>query len=234
MKTVQLFSAGMDSYIINKLEVPHTLLFIDNKSKYAQAERSLLRFLGYENLVFLDDVIDMSKMERGDYIIPMRNLYFILIAANYGDRIILGATYGDRSADKQKDFMLRATEILNMGLIEDGRKVSVEIPYKDYTKKDLVRMYLERGFSLEDLITKTLSCYSPVNNCACGKCKPCIRKFLAIYEATGIDTSDHFNSSPDRYFRNIDNLRCFMERELGRFRGRESEESLLFLINKYL
>ena len=44
-KKVLLFSAGMDSYMINQLEEPDVLLFINNKSAYADIEEKFLRNL---------------------------------------------------------------------------------------------------------------------------------------------------------------------------------------------
>ena len=44
-KKVLLFSAGMDSYMINQLEKPDVLLFINNKSVYANIEEKFLRNL---------------------------------------------------------------------------------------------------------------------------------------------------------------------------------------------
>ena len=38
-KKVLLYSGGMDCYIINRLENPDVLMFIDNKSNYSSMEK---------------------------------------------------------------------------------------------------------------------------------------------------------------------------------------------------
>ena len=86
-KKVLLFSSGMDSYIINKLEKPDVLLFIDNKSNYSELEMKYLKSVGYDNLIFVEDFINHSKIELSNMIIPSRNLYFAMIAANFGEEI---------------------------------------------------------------------------------------------------------------------------------------------------
>src|SRR5574344_1570326 len=115
-KKVLLYSGGMDCYIINRLENPDVLLFIDNKSNYSSMEKELLLKRketdeSLKNLVIVEDFINMSLIERDDYIIPSRNAYFILKAAEYDDEIILGATAGDRSTDKDIRFANMMTDL---------------------------------------------------------------------------------------------------------------------------
>lgn len=239
MKTVQLFSAGMDSYIINRLESPDVLLFIDNKSKYIKVEKEFILNQGYRNLKIAEDTINHSHMERASANIPMRNLYFILLAANYGDRIILGSTLGDRAIDTQVEFMQKATEILNLGLSEDHRNILVEAPYKNLTKSDYFRKLIELNNgdytrSIEEIYDNSISCYEPVDGKPCGLCKPCLRKYLAILNVTGTDTSKYYFNSPYDFFAQRENSRKFISTELSRFRYRESEENINLLLKMFL
>lgn len=226
-KKVLLFSAGMDSYMINQLEEPDVLLFINNKSVYADIEEKFLRNLQaqgyYPNLVFLDDFINMKDLERTDYIIPSRNAYFILRAAEYGDEIILGATIGDRSTDKDLKFASQMTDLLNHiyesshWVGELGRSINVNFKYKGYSKSMIINKLIEKRMNdlevskeyatkkvVEELCNLTISCYDfqeeGEEKKACGVCKPCTRKWLAILGLTGIDTAPIFHTNPREYF----------------------------------
>ena len=239
MKTVQLVSAGMDSYIINKLERPDVSLFIDNRSKYIETEKKYIQKANYSNLIILEDVLNMSEMERASANIPMRNLYFILLAANYGDRIIMGSTLGDRAIDTQPEFMTMASDILNYGLLEDNRKIIVEAPYKKYTKSDYFKKLIEYNKgdfdkSIKEIFENSISCYDPEHDLSCGLCKPCLRKYLSILYTTGVDTSEYFNNSPYEYFSKRENTVHFIETELSRYRDRESNENINLLIKMFL
>lgn len=239
MKTVQLFSAGMDSYIINKLEKPDVLLFIDNGSKYIETEKKYLEQARYNNLIILENTLNLRSLERDSANIPMRNLYFILLAANYGDRILLGSTLGDRAIDTQVEFMQKATEILNYGLLEDKRTISVEAPYKNFTKSDYFKKLIEYNGgdyekSIAEIFENSISCYDPQDDLSCGVCKPCLRKYLSILFTTGIDTSKYFFSSPYEYFSKRENTLKFIENELQRYRDRESNENINLLIKMFL
>jgi hypothetical protein len=241
MKTVQLVSAGMDSYIINRLENPDVSLFIDNGSRYIETEKRFVERAGYKNLVILENTLNMAEMERQSAHIPMRNLYFILLAANYGDRIILGSTLGDRAIDTQTEFMAMATEILNYGLLEDKRTILVEAPYKMFTKSEYFKKFtdvIHKGDftkSIRDIFENSISCYSPdENDMSCGLCKPCLRKYLSVLYTTGVDTSEYFINSPYEWFSKRENAVHFIEVELARFRDRESQENINLVIKMFL
>ena len=52
------------------------------------------------------------------------------------------------------------------------------IPYRDYTKTQLIGRYLKEGGSVSALL-KTRSCYSSEEG-ECGKCRSCVRKYTAL------------------------------------------------------
>lgn len=246
-KKVLLFSGGMDCYIINQLEKPDVLLYIDNHSNYSENEKEYLKKMKsagfYQNLVFVEDFINMSSLERTDYIIPSRNAYFILLAAEYGDEIILGATSGDRSTDKDYTFAGMMTGLLNHiyekshWVGEESRNLRVNFKYKDYTKQMLIRALIEKRmeelnlseheakkYVAEELSLNTKSCYDFVDGKPCGVCKPCTRKWLAIVGACGIDTGDYFSKEPLEYF-TPEVIDQWIARESGpNNRGPESRE----------
>ena len=90
-KKVLLCSSGMDSYIIDKLEKPDICLFIDSKSNYSSIEKQWMieNKEHYNNLVILDDVLDLSMVELDNFIVPLRNLFFVAYGTYFGDEIIL-------------------------------------------------------------------------------------------------------------------------------------------------
>ena len=103
---VLLYSGGMDSWLISQLWNPDIKLYIDTGTAYAEEEK---RRLPSDVIV---EHLDLHRFERGDKIIPLRNLYFVMLASNYGDEIMLGATYGDRVLDKSPGFAKKASDML--------------------------------------------------------------------------------------------------------------------------
>jgi len=214
-KKVLLFSSGMDSYIINQLENPDVLLFIDNKSKYSEVEMDYLKSQNYDKLVFVEDFIDMSSIELDNMIMPARNLYFATIASYFGEEIILGATAGDRSTDKDYKFADLTSQLLSHIYSESHwcskGKVNVNLKYKEYSKQLLVQELVElnesKGVSVEQtvrrLVEDSFSCYHPNEfGEQCGRCKPDTRKYLAILGATGINIDKYYLewTKPSDYF----------------------------------
>ena len=106
-KKVLLYSGGMDSWLIDKIWKPDVKLYVDMGTKYSQEE---IKRLPADVVV---EKLDLSKWERGDKIIPLRNMYLIGIATNYGNEICLGATAGDRVLDKSPVFADIYEQLLN-------------------------------------------------------------------------------------------------------------------------
>lgn len=246
-KSVLLYSGGMDSYIISKLETFDTLLYVNSKSKYATIEIEFLKKQGLN--VIIDERLDLSDLEMDSAMVPLRNLYFVMIASYYGDRIVLGATAGDRSTDKDFIFAEKTSDLLSHIYQKswwcEGRKIFVDLRYKAYTKKDLLDEYVAKGFSLDELANNSFSCYHPVEPVLlmgtpglpfplrfrqqalpCGVCKPCIRKWLTLLEYD-IDISDQFAGDPrtvvnEEFIQKLrDNLGTILSR------GKEDEETIL-------
>jgi len=177
---VLLYSGGMDSWLINKLWNPEIKLYIDSGSSYAKEEIKRLP----KNVEVVK--LDLSPWEREDKIIPLRNLYFISVAANYGDEICLGATAGDRVLDKSYGFASKAGDLLTYLYQEqhwtEKREITVNLDYKQYSKTDLVFLYKAAGGDLEQAWDESFSCYHPTQEGKeCWECKPCYRKFIAFW-----------------------------------------------------
>ena len=130
------------------------------------------------------DKLDLSKWEREDKIIPLRNMYLIGIASNYGNEICLGATAGDRVLDKSPVFADIYEQLLNYLYQKqhwtEERKIKINLDFKRYTKTELIRIFVEQGGNIEEAFTSSFSCYSPEGGKECWSCKPCFRKFIAF------------------------------------------------------
>lgn len=232
-KKVLLYSGGMDSYIIAKLEKPDVLLYVNTRSNYAKLEIEFLNKQGID--VVVDDRLDLGDVEMASALVPLRNLFLAMIGTYYGDEIILGATSGDRSYDKDVTFARKSTELLQYiyqpSWWSEGREININLKYKEWTKKQLVDEYLKQGYSIDDLVENSMSCYTPVEGKQCGKCKPCVRKWLFMLPYK--DTAYMYDSNPRDFYTEV----CIAEIEARQgtnlSRGGEDTETL-DIYNKYI
>lgn len=183
-KKVLLYSGGTDSWLIDKIWKPDVKLYIDIHGRYSECEKKLLEGKNVEIM----DVPFLGKTEVGhDGYVPFRNLYFLMMAKQYGTKICLGATAGDCGCpDKTKNFLIEAQRMLNM---VDGKcqrypqheDVEVVMDFVDMSKFDLLKKYLEMGGNLDYFVKDTFSCHDPVDGEECFQCKCCYKKFLQTY-----------------------------------------------------
>lgn len=194
MKKILLYSGGMDSWLIDKLWHPDTKLYINLHTKYSDEEmKRLPKDVDIIDFPFLKDYVLPNS------IIPLRNLYLLMIACNITENddieICLGATAGDRVLDKSEDFVKKANEILNylyqpQWWIPEGKKIRVNIDFKSKTKEELLQIFLAQGGDINEAFNSSFSCYDPKENGEpCWNCKPCFRKFVA-FESVGYKFSD--------------------------------------------
>jgi 7-cyano-7-deazaguanine synthase len=179
MSKVLLYSGGMDSWLIDKLWKPTIKLYINTKTSYSLQELSRLP----KDIQIID--FPMTSWERDDKIIPLRNLFFVMLGTYYGDEICLGATAGDRVLDKSVEFAKRASDLLSYLYLPQhwtkGMKVKITLPYKKYTKTALLKKYIISGGNINDAFERSFSCYNPIRHKECWECKPCFRKWVAFF-----------------------------------------------------
>lgn len=180
MKKVLLYSGGMDSWLIDKLWKPDIKLYVNIHGDYNESEIKRL-----PKDVEVVDCPFLSKFEMHDTkFLPLRNLYFLMIASHYGDRICLGATGGDwGNKDKTPEF-LHMTESMLKYLWSDkkvNKEISVEDKFVYIPKSDLIRQYIAEGGTIDEIKNSTFSCYTPINENECMECYPCFRKFALLY-----------------------------------------------------
>ena len=129
---VLLYSGGMDSWLIDKIWKPDVKLYVDMNTKYSQEE---IKRLPSDVII---DKLDLSKWEREDKIIPLRNMYLIGIASNYGNEICLGATAGDRVLDKSPVFADIYEQLLSMDIINIGERNRFDVSLK-FTQVEYIK-----------------------------------------------------------------------------------------------
>lgn len=193
----------MDSYLIKKLWRPDYCFYVNVSSHYSQNEIRHLK--KHRDGVKLVRGIELRRFEREDFIIPYRNVYLVLAVLNEYERlnplekqqekhqvveVCLGATAGDRVLDKSPEFAEKLSGLLTK-LSQpqhwtggNSREIRVVLPFKSYTKRDLLRAYAGPGASqerLRDAWENSFSCYTPDRDGKpCGMCKPCFRKTIAF------------------------------------------------------
>ena len=179
MKKVLLYSGGMDSWLIKQLWEPDICLYIDIHGSYSNDEIRRLP----EDVKIVDFPL-LGEFELSNKFIPLRNLYFLMIASNYGDEICLGATSGDwGNKDKTPDFLDMSENILNY-LWSDKKvckKIKVNKDFINRSKTNLLMEYLSKGNDIKTVKESTFSCYTPKDGNECMECYPCFRKFAILY-----------------------------------------------------
>lgn len=180
---VLLFSGGLDSYIVGKLIQPDIWLYLKHGNQYEQKELEAiqrLREVDPDLHVDYDTRVRLGDLESQSGYVPFRNLWFILSATNWGDRIALGATQGDSSRDKSEQFR-RKTQGLLSYICKEPRepldRVEVIYPGARFTKTALVREYLKTH--PYDNLAHTVTCYHPTL-WRCGECLACFKRWVAM------------------------------------------------------
>ena len=179
---ILLYSGGMDSWLIDKLWKPDIKLYIDIEGDYNQKE---IKRLPKSVKIIKFSLLGKFEDKKTKYI-PMRNLFFLMIASLYGNEICFGATAGDYgSKDKRLKFINKAENIINYCIGNQsntkGRKIVLERRFVKMSKYDLAEEYLRKGGSIEKLGNESYSCFNNSNG-HCYNCKPCFRRFIVLYE----------------------------------------------------
>lgn len=205
MKKILLYSGGSDCELIRRIWKPDVLLYVDMKTPYSEAEKKKIK-AKRDDVTFID--FDLCQFEAKDSIIPLRNLYLLMIATNQlkdGEEgeVCLGALRADTMPDKTTKFLKRTEKLLQSILIpstgiENGIKVKVNTSFKNKSKHELLEMCLKQGDELSDLWKDSFSCYQPARGKECFACKACFKKFAAFYSLAidyGVDLEELFTST---------------------------------------
>lgn len=174
-KIVNLFSGGMDSYIISKIFNVDVNLHIDFNEYYSQKQRAVVKLLDPDNRRHIDGPNLRQFVADDGVFLPNRNALFITLASLYGDVILLGATAGAQHPDKDAEFANMMSQLLTK---INKRKVEVKRPFGKMTKFDIIGSYMKAGFPIEKLVGTT-SCYHPELH-ECLDCRSCLRRLVAF------------------------------------------------------
>lgn len=196
-KSVILYSGGMDSFCLSHLYPEADLLFIRTGTKDNKFEEPLLP------AKTLITELPLVQWELNNKIIPFRNAFFVLIAAQRYSKIYLGATIGDTTKDKDYVFKAQMEGMLNyfgMDYAKNGhseRPFEVLMPFKGMTKSRILEQYIRNGGNMTTLQTSSRSCYEGVNQKECGRCRSCLRKWIAFHN-NSMDLFLEFSHIPTR------------------------------------
>lgn len=124
--------------------------------------------------------------------VPARNLIFLSYALGYAEvtgaeRIYIGVNALDYSGypDCRPEFIALFQQLANYSTkatTEDGKKILIETPLIDLTKKDIVLL----GDKLGAPLHLTTSCYEGQDK-ACGRCDSCLLRLKGFAEAGRVD-----------------------------------------------
>lgn len=179
MNEVLLFSAGLDSFPAWHLLGHPPCLYFDIRHRYRRQELAAISALaaqcGIE--VEISRELDLSAWEADDAIIPMRNIYFAMLAANRAQKIWCVGVRGDATADKSPQAFEDISSFVSR---YTGTTVRLDSPFWQATKTEIVRWYLDEGLPPEDLLL-TFSCSREDDaDTHCGRCSSCLRRWISL------------------------------------------------------
>jgi len=207
MEKLLLYSTGLDSELYRLLENPEGLLFFKSGARYESWEvRQLEKFIKELKLkehhkIFIDDTLNFSSIEKSNAIVPMRNIFYFLRAFEYCENILIGVTYYDLHYDKQPDvigslisFVQSYYYFRNLPESWEGCMPTIQTPYRDLTKGELLGEAIKRGCDVSHIPTLR-TCYDADSEKGCGKCKSCVAKAIAL-AVNGMFDRRYFDKDP--------------------------------------
>jgi 7-cyano-7-deazaguanine synthase in queuosine biosynthesis len=180
MKKGLLYSGGMDSFILRRLYNLEAVYF-DLGSRYSDKEIRLIKKFNKE--VAKDNPIKIHKLsffgknfeEESGYV-PYRNLILFLKMTLLGSDEIYFGMVNEWQRDKNKSFFRLVENIVHdMG----KRKLKIITPFYGMSKSNVLKKYIEAGFSVDDLYKYSRSCVMGTER-ECGQCISCLSKYIAL------------------------------------------------------
>jgi 7-cyano-7-deazaguanine synthase in queuosine biosynthesis len=224
-KVILCYSGGLDSTIAKYYLKPDLTIYFALNTKYTQKELKNL-----PDDVYVCDRLNLKDFEIGDKAyIPFRNLYLVMLAYSealkrFPDakefKIIIVGVKGDNVEDKSPEAFKLITNFLNSINKPDLPRVSVESPFWNKTKGQLVKEFKDKiDFS------KVVSCYSETEG-RCGECPACFRFWIAL-ESQGIESWNWFNKD----IRKWEGIQHYID-HLDEY-DEERQKEIKFVLNKY-
>ncbi len=187
MSDILLFSGGIDSLSAWFYMRKPKSIYVDLHTKYSSKEIKNVQILMKicpELRVDKVPGIDFSWFETDiNAYLPYRNLILAIIAAYYGDRIILAGIEDDRVEDKSPEAFKVMTNCLN-SISKPNETVEIYSPFWNMSKSEIIRWMLHNVGNSEALLRASISCYESIIG-QCGNCPSCLRKAVA-FESCGL------------------------------------------------
>lgn len=203
--SVLLYSSGLDSELYRLLEEPELLLTFKSGARYEKFEIEQINHLRAcgkitEDLV-VDETLNFASLEDNNLVVPMRNIFYILRALEYGNEVLLGVSSYDMHYDKQPDVLNALAGFVQnyyyfREVPETWESVHPRVltPYRDWSKGQMLREAIERGTDVSHIPTLR-TCYSSTSKKGCGKCKSCLHKAMAL-AVNGMFRPELFDEDP--------------------------------------
>lgn len=183
---ILLYSAGLDSFPAWHFLGQPEAIYFDIRHHFRKQELTTVRALAerYAIPLTVSSELDLSAWDTPDgLLIPLRNVYFAMLASYRADTIWCVGVKGDHTDDKSPEAFARMSRFLSQ---MTGRTIQVDSPFWDMTKTDVVRWYVQAGLCVDDLLD-TFSCLCPGTEMIhCGRCSSCLRRWIALVN-NGID-----------------------------------------------
>lgn len=183
--------------------------------------------------LIIDETLDLSKWEKNDAEIPLRNLLFAQVASLYGaKRIWLALQKGETqnpSNDRSPEFCTRTSDMLSA---QYNTRVMVTSPFWHLTKQDIVKWYKSSGLPLSYLY-ETVSCFSSSDEdilTHCGRCSACFRKWVALsYNDLWDENLNLFISDPRKW----EGIEVYKNRLKNGFYEPERTRQTIYVLKKW-
>lgn len=190
---IVLFSGGVDSLVTLRYAQSISRKMIDWVTpvycclghRYEREELEVVTDITRGKINIDRSLSGLGYIEDAQAHIPARNGHLVLAALRHSLEHFNGEVYiwltvqKDELSipDRTPEFLDRMSKVCTVLI---GKRVTVRTPWIDMDKTDMVRWYLERAYSEEDL-RKTWACYWPsAGGDPCGDCPACLRRYIAF------------------------------------------------------
>lgn len=203
-----LFSGGVDSFVHLTYAISQfgrskvVPVYFDVGQRYASREWTAAQLLGSKLGIRVIRVQLSGLSEDPNGYIPLRNLRFILQVAGWesSEGVVFGMLKGEYPPDKNPKFVKRVQALIDTqfedSTYQGKRKFSIETPFADSTKVQMVRWYLDTPLPMLpefvdkfELLGMTQACYKE-SLPACGQCMSCFNRWVA-WTLNGIEDEPH-------------------------------------------
>lgn len=228
-----LTSGGADSTIAWFYFNKPKAIYIDIGQAYHAKEKDSLRRLGIPAEVIHLAEFDVTNLWK--HIIPGRNFLFLTIAAEmlkHEGKIYFACTEGEgwnsNKGDKSSKFIC---DWQTWYKAVTGKNIFVQTLVAD-TKPGWLKSFRSKGFDVNLIRYKTVTCFSDSENYQCGECQACLRKFLSFITAFNLYTNEDYNVHPmigcEEYIHKyiVKMQECLKTKNFSHYSARRCEEDL--------